>query len=119
MQVSMYSASSSRHSPISATDDTSTDRLTTNPPAIIGREHLAVVVRAQRELLEAHALELGQPAAGVVGRDHDHALARRAYVAQYQRQRALADGSEADDHDRSGKIDLIWNDAHLVVLAAR
>jgi hypothetical protein len=75
-------------------------------------QHLAVVIGPQRDLAEAHALELAQAPARVVRVDHHHLVAGRPDVAQDQRQGALADRAEADDDDGPVVVDLGGKQAH-------
>ena len=73
------------------------------PPVSSGREHVAVVLAGDRQLLEAQLARVEQGAVAVVRRDHDEFRAVEADVALEQRQQAAADRAEADHHDRTGE----------------
>ncbi len=73
-------------------------------PAAFGeqrRQQFAIVLARDGGLDEAHPMLLRERAIGIVGIDDDHALLVEREVAFDQRQGSLADGAEADHHDRA------------------
>ena len=67
-------------------------------------EHRAEVILLDRLLDEAHAEMLQDMRAALIRRDHGDAARVGADVAQDERQHALADAAEADEHDTAREL---------------
>ena len=88
-----------------SSEEVSTERLTQKPwpePAVrYLRQDVAIIVAGDPEMDEADAAVVEELAVGIVGIDDDEALLIEFEVTLDQRQRSLADRSEADHHDRA------------------